>query len=86
MEEENETNNLHNNWNNSYNIIIHNLVDKMLLDTVQISTRSRFKIMKDRTHAKAVCPDCGVVVSDLGKHKRRNRCDDVWGRRGKRTN
>lgn len=30
--------------------------------------------MSRSNRGKSVCPDCGAVVSDLGKHRRRNRC------------
>jgi len=33
---------------------------------------------------KFVCPNCGVVVSDLARHLRRNRCKAVEGARALR--
>lgn len=27
--------------------------------------------------AKKICPECGAIVTNLGRHKRRNRCDAV---------
>lgn len=31
--------------------------------------------------AKRVCPHCGVVVSDLGRHYRRDRCAEQHRRK-----
>jgi hypothetical protein len=32
-------------------------------------------------HGKSVCPNCGVPVTNLGKHLERERCKEVFRRR-----
>jgi len=42
--------------------------------------------MKDKHNTRYKCPDCGVIVSDLHRHKKRNRCKAVYIRRFMRGN